>query len=191
MASEVGICNSALAKIGTTNRIASLTEDSKNAQVCNEQYEKLRDDLLRAHVWNFAKARVKLARDATAPTYEFDYAYMLPSDWLRTVAVHDNDAGDGTVEYRLEGMRVLAGAEDIWLTYVKRFSDPNDMPADFRETLAFRLAMELALPIAQSNTVQQIMERQFDRHLRQAKSTDGIEDHPESFPAGSWLISRG
>ncbi len=190
MASEIGICNSALSKIGTTNRISSLTEDSKNAQACNEQYAKLRDDLLRGHVWNFAKARIKLAKNATAPTYEFDNAFTLPADWLRTVAVHDNDAGDGTTAYRLEGRQVLSSADELWLTYVKQETDPNTMPADFREALAYRLAVELALPIAQSNTVQASMERLFVRKLRQAKSTDGIEDQPENLPAGSWVTGR-
>ena len=61
MASVVGICNSALVKIGAT-RIISLTEGSKNANLCDEQYEKVRNDLLRSHAWNFATARRKLAR---------------------------------------------------------------------------------------------------------------------------------
>lgn len=191
MSSEVEICNSALSKIGTTNRIASLTEGSTNATACNGQYAKVRDKLLRAHHWNFAMTRAKLARLADAPVYEFDYGYQLPSDWIRMVAVHDNDAGTGQALYRIEGRKLLCNADGIWIKYVARVTDPNDMPADFRETLASLLAVELALPIAQSNTIRTLMLDQFRRDLIQAKSTDSIEDYPPSMPEGSWVTERG
>src|SRR3546814_13239477 len=66
MADVTGICNSALAKIGAA-RITALGEASRNASLCAELYDKCRDDLLRAHSWNFATARAKLARADTAP----------------------------------------------------------------------------------------------------------------------------
>ena len=44
--SEVAICNSALIKIGAAE-ITSLSDVNKRAQLCNEQYSKLRDELLR------------------------------------------------------------------------------------------------------------------------------------------------
>jgi hypothetical protein len=87
MASEVGICNSALIKIGAS-RITSLTEGSKNANLCAEQYAKLRDAELRAHLWNFATSRQKLAQISGAPVSGFEFHYQLPSDWVRTVAVY-------------------------------------------------------------------------------------------------------
>lgn len=190
MATEIGICNSALSKIGVTRAIASLTEGSKTANACNEQYVKLRDDLLRAHTWNFAITRAELQASATAPASEYDFAYQLPSDWIRTVAVHDNDAGEGAVEYRIEGRQILANAPRAWLKYVKRVVDPNEMPADFREALALMLAAELAAPIANSNTLKTTLAAEFQRKHRKAKSTDAVEDYPESMPAGSWVTAR-
>ena len=50
--SEVSICNSALIKLGAS-RIASLTEDSKEAKLCYEQYPILRDEVQASHPWNF------------------------------------------------------------------------------------------------------------------------------------------
>lgn len=192
MASEVGICNSALAKIGvgSDGRISSLTEGSRNANVCNEQYAKLRDALLRSHKWNFATARAKLARLADTPVFEFDYKYQLPTDWIRIIAVHDNDNGIGRVHYKIEGRTLLCDAEDIYLRYIKRATDPNDMPPDFRETLATLLARDLAIPIAQSNTLKQDMKDDFKRAARRARSTDAIEDTPEAMPEGSWITAR-
>ena len=60
--SEVAICNSALIKIGAAE-ITSLSDVNKRAQLCNEQYSKLRDELLRSHPWNFAIARKVLSLD--------------------------------------------------------------------------------------------------------------------------------
>ena len=45
-----------------------------------------REELLRGHDWNFARGRQKLARLTAAPTYEFDHAYQLPTDWLATLS---------------------------------------------------------------------------------------------------------
>jgi hypothetical protein len=189
MASETGICNSALVKIGAT-RIVALDDGSRNANACAELYPKLRDDLLRAHPWNFAVARAKLGRLATAPIFGFSYVYQLPADWLRTLAVSDNDRGEGAVEYRIEGRRLACSAADIWLRYVRVVTDANEMPADFREALAAMLGRDLAIPIAQSSALRETMDRAFRDAFGRARSTDALEDFPEALPEGSWVGVR-
>ncbi len=189
MASEVGICNSALTKIGAA-RIVALDDGSKNANACAELYPKLRDDLLRRHAWNFAHVRRKLARLAAAPAFGFAYAYQLPTDWLRTVEVYTDDAAAGLANYRIEGRTILASAEALYLVYIGVVTDPNDMPSDFRETLAAMLACDLAVPIAQSSSLRQQMADAFRDALARAKSVDAVEDGPESMPEGAWAGVR-
>ena len=189
MSSKVGICNSALIKLGAST-IMSLTDGSKNANLCNEQYDKLRDDLLRTHPWNFAIRRAKLAQLSEVPAFGFAHAYQLPAEWLRTVTVHDNDAGAGAVRYRIEGRRILADAPDIWLRYVAAVDDPNEMPIAFREALAWRIAADLAQAVTQSSTVQEAMLQGFRPALATAKSIDAIEDYPPEPPPSSWVIAR-
>lgn len=189
MASVVGICNSALIKVGAST-IMSLTDASKNARLCNEQYEKVRDDLLRSHPWNFAIKRSKLARLAAAPTFQFTYAYQLPANWLRTISAYDNDAGAGGVIYRIEGRTLMADAEDLYLRYVGLVEDPNDMPVSFREALAWRLGADLSQAVTQSTTVQEAMLRGFDRAMVAARSIDAIEDYPERPPESAWITDR-
>lgn len=192
MTTDVDICNSALLKLGqgTGNLIAaSLSEDSRNARLCDALYAKKRDELLRGHVWNFAVTRAALSRDPAAPAFAFDHAYNLPADWIRTVSVFDNEQ-TGTARYRLEGRRILSDAETLYLVYIRRVTDPNAMPPDFREALATLLAWDLALPIADSNSLADRMERRHLRALRLAKSSDALEDGPARFPAGSWVEVR-
>ncbi len=190
--SNVAICNSALIKVGVgeEGRISGLDEGSKNANVCNEQFFKLRDSLLRRHLWNFSIAREKLAKLTEKPKFEFDNAFALPSDWLRTVSVSSNDTGHGVVPYKIEAGNILSSSTDIFLRYVRIITDPNDMTVDFREVLATLLARDIALAVAQSNTIKQDMAQQYRRTMAAARSVDALEDFPEQMPQGSWTSSR-
>lgn len=189
MASVVDICNSALAKIGAA-RITSLEEGSKNANLCAELYEKCRDDLLRAHTWNFAAARVKLAQDSTAPAFGYGHAYALPADWIRSVVAYSDEGANVPAVYKIEGNKLLSDAADLYLRYIRRIEDANLMPADFREALSCLLARELAVPIAQSNTLEEKLEARFRTRLRRARTTDGLEDTADPLPDSSWTTAR-
>lgn len=177
------------------SRITSLTDGSKNANVANDIFDDLRDDLLRSHPWNFATKRVQLAQSTTTPAFEFDYAYPLPSDWLRTVSVHANDAGTGTVFFReeLNGTQraILSSANQLWLRYIAQITDPNLMPPDFRRAFHTALARDMAVPVAASNTLQQTMDAEAKRVLARARSADGLGSFPERRPRGSWADVRG
>ncbi|MEQ8195159.1 MAG: hypothetical protein RIB59_11800, partial [Rhodospirillales bacterium] len=140
--------------------------------------------------WNFATKRVQLAQLTDKPNFGFDHAYALPSGWLRTVSVHDNDEGLGTVDYRIEGTRLYTDVDRVFLRYIARILDPNDMPPDFQEALAALLAWEMAIPVAQSNTLSELMRQRFERTARRARSVDAIEDAPERLAPGSWATER-
>ena len=68
MASVVNMCNSALNLLGAST-ISSLTEDTKNARLCNQRFTPIRDRVFRSHNWNCLIKRVQLAQD---------YASFLP-----------------------------------------------------------------------------------------------------------------
>ena len=193
MSSDTDIANVAM-RLLKANRIASLTDGSNNANKAVDIFSEIRDSLLRSHNWNFATKRQKLARSATAPTYEFDYAYPLPSDWLRTIAVHDNDAGSGIVLYREEEVAgqgaIITSSEDIWIRYVYRVTDPNRMSADFR--MAFSYVLAVALPGISNLSAdrEDRLEGRANAKLRMAKHSDAIAATPERRPAGSWVGVR-
>ena len=80
----VDICNSALIKLGA-GRITSLSDDSKAGKLCNEQYDKIRKQLLRSHPWNFAIRRKALTKTANTPAYKYSSEFLLPTDCLRVL----------------------------------------------------------------------------------------------------------
>lgn len=194
ISSETDIVNRAL-RLLKANRITSLTDGSSNANAAKDVFKEVRDDLLRGHNWNFATKRQKLAQSSTAPTFEFDNAYPVPSDWIRTVSVHDNDAGAGTVLYREEEVDdqgvILSSADELWIRYIYRVTDPNRMAADFRTAFAYALALAIPGVSNLSAAREDALEKRATRRLRKAKHSDATGSVPERRPLGSWVTSRG
>ena len=192
MASETDIANVALRLVGGT-RITSLTQGTPNANAVQDVYEETRDHLLE-FPWNFATERVKLARSSTAPTFGFDYAYALPSDWVFTISIHDNDEGIGIFDYREEqvgSQKVIStDSEDVYMIYTKKETDPNLMTPAFRRALASALARDLAIAIANSNVLEDQLSKRATKDLAKAKSLDAMGSFPEQRPRGSWANSR-
>lgn len=193
MPGETDVINVALRLVGA-EPIVSLTDGTPSANVADDLYEEVRDDLLRQNPWNFATKRRKLAQSAIIPVFEFERAFPLPDDWIRTISVHDNDAGHGTVLYRHEQVGeqnvIMASSDEIWVRYVARVTDPNLMSSDFRRALAVALARDLSIALASSSTLQAQLASQADRALARARSVDAMGGFPELRPRGSWATSR-
>ena len=184
MASVVGIVNSALIKLGA-DTIAALTEDSPEARAANARYEALRDEVLRAHPWNFALARTELAQLLDAPAFGAAHHYQLPADCLRVLTMDGDDA------FEIEGNRLLTDAGSARILYVRRVADPNLFDAMFRETLALRIAADLAYKLVSSTSLSQSMMQLYRDHLALSRSADAQEgDGHRRIAAELWLDAR-
>ncbi len=195
MASDTGIANQAM-RLLKANRIISLTDKSPNANAANDVFTEVRDDLLRAHNWNFATKRQKLAKSATVPVSGFDNAFPLPSDWIRTVNVHANDAEAGSPPlYREEEIAdvgaLLTNVDELWLRYVYRVTDANRMASDFRTAFAYALALAMPGVSNLSAGREDTLEKRAKSRLGRAKHSDAVGSTPERRPVGSWITSRG
>jgi len=191
--STTGIANRAL-RLLKARRITSIDDGSKNANVVSDVFDSVRDDLLRSHTWRFALRLVELGRLATAPAFKWDYAYALPSDWIRTFRVSDNDAGTGGIAYE-EGEAentgaILTSAQNVYLMYVYRVTDPNRMPPDFQTALAYALAVDMPGISNVSAAEWQLLERRASRKLIRAKSASSLGSPPSPRPTGTWSASR-
>lgn len=182
MASVIEICNMGLSKIGVS-AINSLTEDIKAARQCSIMYETLRDEVLRAHDWNFATARASCARSAAAPAFGYDYAYQIPADCLR--ARYLNDEPDIDSDWVVEGRQILTDEETANLVYTRRVEDTNQFDTMFIHALAARLAAELAVPMVDDNTLATNMWALYESFISRAAVVDaneGNEDRDEANP---------
>lgn len=189
MASEVGICNRALQKIGA-RRITSLVEDSVNARACLVAYETIRDAELRKHPWNFAISRGSLAADATAPDWGRTNSFTLPSDFLRLLAPYPED-NLNDLDWQIEDGKIMTDEDaPLYIRYIKRVTDANTMDVLFREALSCALAVELCDEITQSNTKREILVAMYDRAIRDAKKANAIERVSAMPPEDTWITAR-
>ena len=192
MASVVDICNGALNQLGATT-ILSLTEDSKNARLCNSRYTQVRDALFRTHPWNCLQKRIQIAADSTAPAWGFTYAYTLPADCLRLLKILDYDSN-----YKVEGRKVLSNTETMKILYVARVTDPNEYDELLRETLSASLSADIAFAVTSNNTTSQNMYQLYQEKLKDARFVDSTEGQnvdqdlgmADVIDAGTFINSR-
>lgn len=194
MTSVVEICNSALNSLGASN-ITALTENAKNARLCNQRYEPIRDAVFRTHYWNCLIKRVQLAADTTTPAYEYDYQYTLPADCLRVMQIggfHDGSSSmlDNGQTFKIEGRKVITDESTVYLTYLAKITDPQQYDTLLVETIAARLAAELAYAITQSNTLAQQLEDVYQKKLKEARFVDATEGTPYDVDASTFINSR-
>ena len=192
MASTVDICNGALNQLGATT-ILSLTEDSKNARLCNARYTQVRDALFRTHPWNCLQVRLELAASTTTPAWGFAYAYTLPANCLRLLRVLDYDSN-----HKVEGRKILSNASTMKILYISRVTDPNEYDELLRETLSAALGADIAYAVTSNNTTSQNMILSYQEKLRDARFVDSTEGQnvdqdlgmTDVIDAGSFINSR-
>ena len=169
MASVVDICNGALNQLGAST-ILTLTEDSKNARLCNARYTQIRDSVFRSHPWNCLQKRVQLAEDSDSPAWGFTKQYTLPADCLRVLTILDYDA-----DYKIEGRKILTDNSTMKILYISRVEDPNEYDELLRETLSAALAADIAYAVTSSNPTATNMFNLFQSKLKDARFVDSTE----------------
>jgi|TARA_R100001460_G_scaffold19719_4_gene40913 hypothetical protein len=169
MASVVDICNGALNQLGAST-ILSLTEDSKNARLCNARFTQVRDSIFRSHPWNCLQKRVQLAADTDTPAWGFTKQYTLPADCLRLLTILDYDS-----DYKVEGRKILTDNSSLKILYIGRIEDPNEYDELLRETLSAALAADIAYAITSSNPLTANMYNLLRDKLREARFVDSTE----------------
>lgn len=192
MASIVDICNGALNQLGAST-ILSLTEDSKNARLCNARYTQVRDSVFRSHPWNCLQKRIQLAADTATPAWGFAKQYTLPADCLRLLTILDYDA-----DYKVEGRKILTDLSAVKILYVARITDPNEYDELLRETLSAALAADIAYAVTSSNPTAANMYQLFQSKLKEARfvdATEGYNTNPDNgqsdvIGASSFINSR-
>lgn len=176
MATEVDICNLALAHLGDDATIASLNppEGSAQAEKAARFYPIARNSLLEMHTWNFAAKRGNIAL-TTNSLDQWDYAYVAPADMMSPVAIisptAQNDyatrmsAGDtpGGItsnyaptivagqytpqQFAVEGDLIYTNQENAMLRYQAFITDPSLFSPLFVVTLSWHLASMMAGPV--------------------------------------------
>jgi len=215
MSNAIDICNMALSHIGSP-RIQAFTDRTKQGFDCDLHYEPVRDSVLRAFPWNFAKKRKVLAlSDNTISGWTYAYAY--PTDCLRAMDIYNplqsQSYTDGyydngvyvqsAVQVKANRTKfeislndgntrrlVLTDQEDAELIYIARVTDPNVFDTEFTKALAYALAAELAIPQKGDPRLQEVMLRNYQMILGQAQKENANEQFDVPTNVSAYVTAR-
>lgn len=201
MASEIDICNLALAHLGDDATVASIDppEGSAQAEHCARFYPIARDALLEIHDWKFATRRAALAQ-LVDDAFNWTYAYAPPSGALKLISVlpatasPDDEGQPFDTENQADGTpMILTDLESATLRYTARVTDTTKFSPLFVDALARLLASYLAGPILKGDVGKAEAKAQyaaFRAVLSQAEVSDANQRHgtPEHKP--EWMAGR-
>jgi len=166
MSSPLDICNGALLKLGGRT-ITSLSQDIKEARLCNARYTFLRDEVLENGNWNFATKRAELAAVVDAPVWGYTYAYQLPADYLRLAELEYEEQ-----DWEEEGDKILSNLSTMKIKYVRREDNVSLFTPMFIEALTLRLAWDISYSLLQSGTQTDFWRSAYESYIKQARSKD-------------------
>ena len=199
MASDVQICNLALAHLGDTANISALDEGSSQSEHCTRFYPIALDALLEMHTWSFATKRASLAL-FDVESYAWEFAYALPSDCVRVISVLENESTDDDavqpyeIETTADGQDVLyTNVENAVIRYVSKVTDSGRFTPLFVDCLSRLLASYLAGPIIKGDSgvkMAQAMYGAFLRSLGFAASSDANQRKDDDTYEASWIGAR-
>ena len=192
--SSIDICNRALDLLGQTADIGNIdSPTTENEIICARWYYDTLDFLLRRYVWNFAVARVEVARDIkNTPPFDFSDAYELPSDFVRLLAINGRE-DFANMQYDISDKFILLNndnASSIELKYIKRVTDVKKYDSGFVQLFALYLALNMAFRFTNKQTVIERLQVWIEREEAKIISIDGQEKPPRRIQRSKYGDAR-
>lgn len=185
------IVNMALALFGEGEVSDFNTDTSESARQCRLHFDLTRDAMLREHPWNFAVKRVSLVQGAT-PVSGYDYSYVLPVDFLRSLAVNDSEAWEVSDKYAVESGLILCDEDTLTLRYVASVTDTSKWDPLFTEAFIYMLASKVTAALADApNTADSLRAR--SQYITGEAMKSDANDNNKRMPSNagrSLLVNR-
>lgn len=196
--SDSEICNIALFRLGISDTIASLDDDTTTARVCKAVYNQCLNEFLRVCMWPWAIKRVVLSPTGTPPD-EWGFSYAYPADCVRILDVvipgNRNPQNEMRIPYRVEyngTQRVIyTDAETATIRYTSNALPVTEMPSDCVSALAWKIAGEVAMPLRVKPDYAQQAKQAYVTDLSIAAASSASEAQRDPEPMPSLLSDRG
>jgi hypothetical protein len=174
MASSIGICNVALAKIGA-RAIRSFDENNTRARLCEAMYDHVKDTMVNEYHWTFARAVVKLRLLGDDPIAG-KHPYEKPFDCSLPVSVRPEEVGKGssTFTWELIGNTIWTSVPSPVLSFTNRNISEGAFSASFVAAVAAQLAVEIGPSIRNSDVDVEKLQARADKLLAVARDNDAM-----------------
>lgn len=172
------ICNLALAKIGSQERVGSLYDGTLHAKKCLDVYSQERDALLANGEWDFCERTIVGSLQKSAPAsylatpwtpafpalpWKFQYAYPADAVKIRTVKRapvmipnfdprYNRFSEDNDSTFNPSQKVILCNVQNAIIVYAGQVTDPIAWTPSFVDAFADRLGRALAKVLKDLNT---------------------------------------
>lgn len=193
------IFNLALNAIGARGKVASPTENSREAEVCSQWYEMVRDQVFAGAPWQeltkLASLTVLDERDAeedwvatnARPGYTF--AYALPDDLARPQYLTNFDRFLLTAYASTQALS--CNTENAILAYTAKNIGPGGWSPGLRMAVVYALASHICMPLSGKVTRAKQMVDQANNYIMQAREINANVSNEQFEHVPSWLSARG
>jgi len=177
--SETGIANEALSAAMVPSILSSLDQpNSKAARVCRLHLPAVRDEILRAHGFAFARQMVALSAVSPAPVGgEFTTAFPWPEDALRIISI------DGLTKRQwrpVTGHQILAStAGPVTVQYIASIGNFGLWDALARRMMVVSLAVRVAPELTRTRAAKQDLIVELQQLSDLAPKIDAYEQDSE------------
>lgn len=191
---EIQIANMALTMLGA-DTITTFADSTEQARAMLAVYSYIRTDMLAEYPWSWAikrdqlDAEVDLAGDAVEPEYGYSYQFDLPDDCVRILEVSTGNVV--MTNYRIEGDKILADYDEIYVKYVATVADDSITDLQFCNAFATRLAAELAYKLTSNGTLASQLAEMAMLKLSKAKAANAQESNSiDTVDDDQWELGR-
>lgn len=176
---SIDIVNMALADCGG-NLISVIGEDTAEGRQAKAKYAGLRDLVLEAREWTFAKGRLLLNRDPIAPAFGYTYQYIIPPAVIRVIRVYNSSgtvAGSQVLvdDWVREGARVLTDDAGPLAAEVILRVDESTFSPGMAVALAARLTASFAIPLTENRQLAKDFMDYYKAFMQDAGAMDGSQ----------------
>ncbi|WP_247887935.1 hypothetical protein, partial [Azospirillum brasilense] len=133
--------------------------------------------------------RPRLGRLAARPAPVSGGPLPPPGDFLGALGAGSGGRGRG-LDYRIAGRALHAASDAVVLTYVGRPAE-EDFPAFFDQALIARLAAEFCIPLTESTSRAELLQRLAESEFRSARQIDALQDSQPGFEDFTLIDARG
>lgn len=195
MADKLSIYKGALRLLGP-HELSSLTDDRPERYQLDDAWDDAVEHLLAQGLWNFAIRAVQLSADEDVePLFGWDYGFIKPTDWVRTVGISNEPTFRvGFEDYEDEAGKWFANHDTLYVRYVSNDEayglNIGAWRQPFAKALEAYLAFESGLPISGDRGNRNDLYSLYKERLKRAKTLDAFDEAVERMPAGRLVRAR-
>jgi|TARA_R110002051_G_C8719453_1_gene496475 hypothetical protein len=168
---RVSVANLALSNLGEAP-IQNLNDNNARARIANARIDDVIRTVLRGHDWNSAMKRVSLTK-ITDPLFGWNSTFQLPIDYLKVIQVWP------VSKFRVQGPNILSNEATLNLLYIYEPSDINSLDVLLAESIALKLAVEMAETLTGKDGLKDRMMQKYLMALQEARSANSKDKTPE------------